>query len=63
MKRALTEIEKQFVKEANDGGFSVDYDEEGAPYALGADKTGHLFSMDVVETPERAYGGSCYTLK
>lgn len=61
-KRPLNENEKRFVNEAEEGGFTVGYDADGNPYALGAEKTDNLFSMDVTEVPERD-GGSCYTLK
>ena len=52
MKRPLSEIEKKFVEEANVGGFLLDYDAEGAPFALGAPKADNLFSMDVTETAD-----------
>jgi hypothetical protein len=60
-KRPLTEQEALFVKEALDGGFLVGYgDWNGMPFAIGATKTGNLFSMDVHETPDG--DDSVYTL-
>lgn len=62
--RALTELEQQFVSEAEDGGFAVLRNEDdGHPYAMGAPKTGNLFSMDVIEIPDPLNGGSIYELE
>lgn len=61
MKRELTELEKQFVAEAEAGCFLVGYDDDGSPYALGAKATDNLFSVDVIETPDR--DGAIYTLR
>lgn len=47
--RELTELEQQFVKEAEAGYFLVDYDLSGAPCAMGAPDTKNLFTMDVDE--------------
>ncbi len=61
-KRTLTEAEQQFVNEADAGGFTVVYEDDGKPYAMGADKTGNLFSMDVEERPD-GEGSSLYYLR
>ncbi len=61
-KRTLTETEQQFVTEAEAGGFGLSYDDEGKPFAQGADKTGNLFSMDVEERPD-GEGSSLYFLR
>lgn len=52
MKRPLRDIERIFVKEANEGGFTILYEDDGTPYALGATHTSNCFSMDVVEKPD-----------
>lgn len=61
MKRELTKLEKQFVADAEAGCFLVDYDDDGTPYAMGAEATDNLFSMDVVETPDQ--DGAIYRLR
>lgn len=58
-KRELTELEKQFIKEAEAGYFLVDYDEDGSPLAMGAPATDNLFSMDVEEKAD-GKDGSIY---
>lgn len=63
MKRELTELEEQFISEAEKEFFEVGYDEGGFPYAMGAEKTGNLFSMEVIETPDHRSEGSFYTLR
>lgn len=61
---ALSELEQQFVAEAEDGCFAVLRDEnDGHPYAMGAPKTGNLFSMAVTEIPDPAGDGSIYELE
>lgn len=46
--RALTELEQQFVVEAEAGFFAVlRSEQDGHPYAMGARKTSNLFSMAV----------------
>ena len=50
--RPLTDIEKVFVQEAKAGGFGVGYDDNGAPFAHGAEGTDNLFSMEVESLPE-----------
>ncbi len=62
-KRSLTEDEQQFVKDADAGGFTVDYDEHGAPFAVGATRTGNLFEGDVEEREDRDGSGSTYFLR
>jgi hypothetical protein len=59
-KRQLTEIEQQFVKDAKAGYFGLGYDNNGAPFALGAEDTGNLFSMEVDSAPDGAQW--CYFL-
>ena len=61
--KKLTSIEKKFVREAQAGGFTVGFCDNGEPYAMGAEKTGTLFSMEVEEAPEPNDQGSCYILK
>ena len=56
LKRKLTDLEEKFVKEANDGFFDVGYDENGAPYAIGAQLTKNLFSMEVKEVDYDDWG-------
>lgn len=53
-KRDLTEKELQFVKEAKAGGFLIGYDDNGAPFAQGAEGTDNLFSMEVESAQEPA---------
>lgn len=60
--RTLTDLEKQFVTEAEAGGFGLSYDDDGKPYAQGADKTGNLFSMDVEEKSD-GEGSSLYFIR
>lgn len=62
MKRKLTQLEEQFVKEAEEGSFTVHYTEKGTPYAMGAVKTGNLFSMEVQESLEPDRESSVYFL-
>ena len=52
MKRPLTEKEQKFVKDAEEGYFSVGYDDNGAPFAHGAEDTDNLFSMEVKSAPD-----------
>jgi hypothetical protein len=52
--RDLTERELQFVKEAKEGGFLTGYDDNGAPFAQGAEGTDNLFSMEVESAQEPA---------
>jgi hypothetical protein len=61
-KRKLTPQEKQFVAEAEEYAFSVDYGPDGAPFAMGADKNSHCFSMAVEEKPD-GQGDATYHLK
>jgi len=58
--RRLTQIEQQFVKEAEEGCFTVGYEDDGTPYATGAPATANLFSMEVDEHPTE--DGALYTL-
>jgi hypothetical protein len=51
-KSALSETEKIFVRDAEQGFFDVGFTDEGRPYAIGANLTGNLFSMEVNERPE-----------
>lgn len=51
-KRPLTDTEKQFVKDAEAGYFDLGYDDNGAPFALGEEATGNLFSMEVESAPD-----------
>jgi hypothetical protein len=61
-KRKLTPQEKQFVKEAEDAHFTVQYDDKtGAPYATGADHNSSCFSMYVVEVQEGSEEEGCAT--
>lgn len=60
--RPLTNLELKFVAEAEAGHFLVGYDAEGAPYAMGADRTYNLFSMEVKEIPEPRRHESVYRL-
>jgi len=46
-KRKLTQDEKQFIKEAEAGCFTVGYEEDGSPCAYGAPDTDNLFTLDV----------------
>lgn len=52
LKRPLTDIEQQFVKDAEAGMFGVAFDDNGAPFAHGAEDTDNLFSMEVDSLPE-----------
>ena len=61
-KRKLTEEEERFVKEANDGYFTVEYTATGEPYAVGADHNDHMFSGNVIEKRD-GDGGATYFLK
>ncbi|MHB1826647.1 MAG: hypothetical protein ACYCV6_03000 [Steroidobacteraceae bacterium] len=62
--RPLTELEQQFIKEAEDGCFAMLRDEtDGLPYAMGASNTSNLFSLAVVEIPDPLNGGSIYELE
>lgn len=61
-KRQLTEIEQAFVKEAGAGGFGLGYDDNGAPFAHGAEGTDNLFSMEVESLPDGDDGTWCYFL-
>jgi hypothetical protein len=58
--RELTKAEKQFVIEAEQGCFTVGYEDDGTPYAMGAPSTSNLFTMDVEERPTPE--GAVYTL-
>jgi len=49
--RQLTKAETTFVIEAAQGNFTVGYEDDGTPYAIGAPSTGNLFSMEVAERP------------
>jgi len=60
--RELTPIEKQFVKEAEENYFTVDYNENGDPCAVGADHNSNCFSMQVAENPD-GDGGAVYWIK
>ncbi len=60
--RPLTEEEKTFVKEANDHYFQVLYADDGHPFAMGATKTGGVFSANVEEVEDRGNYGSIYRL-
>lgn len=51
-KRPLTDTERQFAKDAEAGYFGLGYDDNGAPFALGAEDTGNLFSMEVQSAPD-----------
>ena len=59
-KRPLTAVEDQFLADAKAGGFEYALDDNGAPFALGAEDTDNLFSMEV----ESAKDGEswCYFL-
>ncbi len=61
--RELTDAEKQFVAEAEKEFFEVGYTDDGEPYAMGAAKTGNLFTVDVEETPDKRGEGSFYMLR
>lgn len=61
--RPLTELEQQFVKEAEAGHFAVlRHEDDGHPYAMGARKTGNMFDMAVIEIDDPHNGGSIYEL-
>ena len=62
MTRPLSKLEQKFVEEGNAHFFIVGIGEDGAPYAMGANRTYNLFSMEVKETPEPNPGESMYTL-
>jgi len=47
--KKLSAAEQQFVKEAQAHYFSVLYKMDGTPYAVGACKTGNVFTDEVVE--------------
>lgn len=47
--RELTNIEQQFVKEAEAGYFRIEYEDDGSPCAYGAPDTHNLFSLDVLD--------------
>jgi hypothetical protein len=59
-RRAPTLEDCKFLMEAQRGEFTIGFDERGFPYAIGAPKTGKLFSIDVDETPQKD-GYSLYT--
>lgn len=53
--RALSELEQQFVTEAEDGCLAVLRDENDRhPYTIGAPKTGNLFSPAAAESQDPA---------
>lgn len=54
--------DRLFVAEAEAGYFTVLYDDDG-PYAMGAEGTGNLFSMEVDETPDPEGHGAIYRPK
>ncbi len=60
--RTLTEDEQQFVKEAEEHFFIVEYHESGYPFATGADHNSQCFSGNVEEKPD-GDGGATYWLK
>lgn len=61
--RPLTELEKQFVAEAEAGYFTVlRHEVDGHPYAMGATKAGNLFDVPVIEIDDPHNGGSIYEL-
>lgn len=64
-KRPLTDKEKEFVRQAEEGCFDIHFDEKGEPFAYGAPATGNLFSaeLDVDEQPEQDGPGSHYYLR
>lgn len=51
--RALTDLEKQFIEEAEKGGFLPGLMEDGSPFAYGAENTGDLFSMETESAPDQ----------
>lgn len=51
-RRQLTDTEQQFVNDAEAGGFDVGYEGNGTPFALGAEDTGNLFTMEVDSVPD-----------
>lgn len=63
MNRKLTALEETFVKEAWAGHFTVHYLADGRPYALGACRTGNLFSMEVTESFDQCSETSVYLLR
>lgn len=61
--RPLTVLEKQFVKEAQEGHFGLYFRDDGSPAAMGATGTGNLFEVDVVEVDDHFNRGSIYSLR
>ena len=60
--RQLAKLEQEFVNEAEAHFFTVDYTEQGTPFAIGASHTSNLFSMEVKEIPTTD-GDSIYILQ
>lgn len=56
MKRKLTDLEQQFVKEAEANYFTVEYEDDGSPCAYGAPDTHNLFSLDVLDVQQERIG-------
>lgn len=55
-------IERDFIEQAEEGCFLVGYFDDQRPYALGAKNTGNLFSMRVLEEDDICSDGSVYFL-
>lgn len=60
--RPLTADEQQFVKEAEEACFTVEFHESGYPIATGADHNSQCFSGNVEEKRD-GDGGATYWLK
>ena len=58
--RPLTGREQKFLEEAEAGSFGYGIENDGTPFALGAEKTGNLFTVPYIEEPDSYSGGSVY---